>query len=99
VQWRGRGMGRLHVGDDVWRTAWDRVPSASRVHYGADAAPGTGLEAPLEALDFRDVGPVHFRVVRCRLEWMDWLWLRPAGNLRAQWVRDGATWRGQWVAP
>lgn len=99
VQWRARGEGRLHVGDDVWRAAWERVPSASRANYGVDAAPGTALGAPLEAVDFRDVGPAHFLVVRCRLEWLDWLWLRPLGNLRAQWVRDGAGWRGQWVAP
>lgn len=99
VQWRARGEGRLHVGDDVWRAAWERVPSASRANYGSDAAPGAALEAPLEAIDFRDVGPAHFMVVRCRVEWLDWLWLRPTGNRRAQWVRDGAVWRGQWVAP
>lgn len=99
VQWRARGEGRLHVGDDVWRAAWERVPAASRANYGVDAAPGTALGAPLEAVDFRDVGPAHFLVVRCRLEWLDGLWLRPVGNLRAQWVRDGAGWRGQWVAP
>lgn len=99
VQWRARGEGRLHVGDDVWRAAWERVPSASRANYGSDAAPGAALEAPLEAIDFRDVGPTHFMVVRCRVEWLDRLWLRPTGNLRAQWVRDGAGWRGQWVVP
>ena len=99
VQWRVRGRARLHAGDDVWREAWARVPQGSRRSYGARWAPGTAVPGPLDAVDFRDNGPDHFVVVRCRAESLDWLRLRPEGNLRARWERDGDGWRGCWVAP
>ena len=99
IQWRVRGHARLHAGDELWRSAWERVPTASRASYTSPAAPGTVVRAPMEAIDFPGGGPQHFMVVRCRAERVDWLRLRPEGNLRAQWTREGETWCGAWIAP
>ena len=99
VQWRVRGHARLHVGDEAWRSAWERVPPPSRASYACPAAPGTVVRAPMEAIDFAGPGPRHFMVVRCHAERMDWLGLRPEGNLRAIWTREGNSWKGDWVAP
>lgn len=99
VQWRVRCQARLHRGDEVWRSAWERVPTSSRASYAGVAAPGSAVGSPREAIDFGERGPAHFMVVRCRAERLDWLGLRPEGNLRAIWTREGVGWRGTWVAP
>jgi hypothetical protein len=82
------------TGPDV-ETQWAKVPSASRVSYGTEPAPGTSIAQvyAYEKPPTRD----RFAVLRCLLTEMDLVHLgtrhRRAGFAR----KDG--WQGTWLAP
>jgi hypothetical protein len=76
----------------------------SRVCYGVKPAPG----APLDGADDFTLpdddgaiaaGRANFSAVLCRIEALEYLFLRHAGHRRARFTRMADGWSGQWLAP
>jgi len=84
----------IRTGPQVSR-AWQQVPPAARVSYGAEPAPGTPIA---DVADYaQNPDPARFAVLHCVLTRMDLLHLDTA-HRRAVYARaDG--WQGTWVAP
>lgn len=110
TQIRARGDATLHVDDDVADKAWSATPPLARRCYGQALGPGQHAEDPLvelpsleglEAAEAEVVGPCreNFCVVRSRVVEIDWLHLRFAGHLRAQFTLGDGAWAGRWLAP
>ena len=99
VQLRVRGEAQLHHDDAIAETAWAASRPGSRSCYFERQGPGAALSGAPGERHLGDEGYVHFAVLRCRLHSIDWLHLRGAGHLRAQFRREGDHWTGDWVAP
>lgn len=110
TQIRARGDAILHIDDDVADRAWNETPALARRCYGQALGPGEHADEPLVALPSLDgleaededvVGPCreNFCVVRSRVVEIDWLHLRFAGHLRAQFTLEDGAWAGRWLAP
>lgn len=104
VQIRVEGSATLHTDDAVADAAWAGSRAMSRVGYGIEPAPGTGLASggayavPDEAAD-ATVGRPNFCAVAVRAETLDFLYLDRRGHRRAGWRRDGGGWAGAWRVP
>ncbi|GJE09043.1 MULTISPECIES: pyridoxamine 5'-phosphate oxidase family protein [Methylobacterium] len=104
VQIRAEGRAGLHTDDAVADGAWAESRPMSRVCYGSEPAPGTGLAAggayavPDPAVAGTPGRP-HFAVVVVAVERLDFLYLDRRGHRRAAWRRSEAGWQGSWLAP
>ncbi|MCJ2142912.1 pyridoxamine 5'-phosphate oxidase family protein [Methylobacterium sp. E-066] len=104
IQIRIEGWATLHADDAVAEAAWAGSRAMSRVCYGADPAPGTGLPTG-GAYTLPDeetaatLGRPHFAAVSVRAERLDFLYLDRRGHRRAAWQRSPAGWSGSWIAP
>lgn len=104
VQIRVEGTATLHTDDAVADAAWAGAQAMSRVCYGIDPGPGTGIaEGGAYALPDAEaaltLGRPHFAAVLVRAERLDFLHLDRRGHRRAGWRRDGDGWAGSWLVP
>jgi hypothetical protein len=110
VQVRITGRAQLHGGDGFADAQWRTASATSRLNYLADAAPGTPVDRPSTGLPhfllervprLKDTerGRANFMVIAGRFETLDWLKLKPTGNLRARFDWDRQRWRATWVIP
>lgn len=88
---------------------WQNTPLAGRKNYCAVVKPGSTSPIPNAGLPFfpedraisqeeSEVGRPNFMVISCQANWMDWLYLNPAGHRRAQfWYNDSPV--ANWVIP
>lgn len=100
IQVRAGGVARIHIDDAIALAAWDRVPETSRPQYLRLCHPGHVL--PTGQRRSKPAPPPSkpaFAVVITHVEMLDWLWLHPAGHLRAafEWTRNGQA--AQWLGP
>jgi hypothetical protein len=74
---------------------WAKVPTASRVSYGTEPAPGT----PIGDVFAYDKPPVRerFAILRCRVDHLDLVELGERHRRAA--FRRSDDWRGAWLAP
>ncbi|MEJ2534152.1 MAG: pyridoxamine 5'-phosphate oxidase family protein [Gammaproteobacteria bacterium] len=98
TQIRASGPVTLHHGDEVAKARWEASREQSRRCYHAALGPGAPLDSGGPRDDLAE-GFGQFVVLRCRVEVMDWLYLRAQGHWRArfEWVEN--RWQGQWIAP
>lgn len=104
VQIRVEGTARLHADDALADEAWASSQRMSRVCYGVMPAPGAAIPgaddfALPETDDAIAAGRAHFSAVLCRIEHLEYLFLRHAGHRRARFSRTAEGWSGQWLAP
>lgn len=106
VQIRIDGRMASHADDAVADAAWAATGAGSRMTYRAAIAPGAGIDhpaladpAPATDDNDPDAGRSVFRALTLTAARLEWLHLAAGGHRRAAFVRDGALWRGQWLAP
>lgn len=110
VQLRLRGPATLHQADELADQRWAAAPPMSRRCYMAALGPGTLAAEPVSGLPpvfegrtptlaESEAGRANFAVITCRIDFMDWLYLRAPGHRRAQftWQAEGLV--ASWVAP
>lgn len=104
VQIRAECAASVHSNDALADEAWASSQRMSRICYGVLPAPGAPIEGPDDfALPDDDHaiagGSAHFSAVLCRIEHLEYLYLRHEGHRRARFARTAEGWRGQWLAP
>ncbi len=104
VQIRAEGVATLHHDDELADLAWASSLRMSRVCYGVNPAPGAPIPGPDDfSLPDDDVsiaaGRSHFSAVLCRIEYLEYLFLRFEGHRRARFTRMADGWSGHWMAP
>jgi pyridoxamine 5'-phosphate oxidase len=110
IQVRIHGSATVHADDPVAQAQWKRVKGFSRLSFCTDQPPGTLLERPSSGLSERllkdlpklmtgNAGRDHFAVIKGRVATMDWLQLRPSGNIRARFQWDTDLLDASWIVP
>ncbi|VTR68074.1 Predicted pyridoxamine-phosphate oxidase [Desulfosarcina cetonica] len=110
VQVRISGRVTVHSGDATAEAFWKRVKGLSRLNYCAEQPPGSPLDQPSAGLSARllkdlpnlmdsNAGRDHFAVIIGRVETIDWLRLRPSGNVRARFQWEDGHLQASWVVP
>jgi 3-hydroxyisobutyrate dehydrogenase len=110
VQLRIVGPATLHTDDALADEQWTATTLMSRRSYCAIVGPGTPNDAPTSGLpDFletrsptlveSETGRKHLVVIACRVDFLDWYFLRVQGHRRAQFNWQGNEMTAQWVAP
>jgi len=112
VQVRLSGQGFVHVGDRVADEHWQQLPVTSRKAYLSQHIPSSVTEHPTDGLPAQwqgrvlptphesEAGKPNFAVIRCQIDFADWLWLGENGHRRAQFFyQNGLCTQMQWVIP
>jgi hypothetical protein len=111
VQLRLTGQATLHTADELADQQWAASALTSRRTYCAVDRPGapsngptSGLPEPLLLTEptwaESEAGRTNFTVIACRVDFMDWLYLRAEkGHLRAQFTWRGDELSATWVVP
>ena len=100
LQLRFSGRASLHHKDELAQARWLTSRASSRECYRNPFAPGTMVDDPQTALRAPlEDGFSNFGVIACRVQTMDWLYLRAGGHRRAIFDYRGGDWQGNWVAP
>ncbi len=110
VQLRLAGPATLHTDDALADEQWANSKLMSRRCYRAVPGPGTPSDSPTSGLpefletrsptlEESELGRQHFVVIACRVDFLDWYYLRAQGHRRAQffWNEEGMS--SQWVVP
>lgn len=100
VQLRLRGRTEIVTSGNEYVAGWEATPGPLRPNYGSPKAPG----APLEETFFgqpvdEEFARGNFALLRSGIEQVDWLQLNSTSHLRAQFVRQGGDWIGEWIVP
>jgi pyridoxamine 5'-phosphate oxidase len=99
TQLRLRGPVEIHHANERAQARWEQSAARSRQCYHAGTAPSSEIPSWVPAPPVEN-GFEHFAVVDCRVESIDWLYLRHEGHLRARFTWQSAGgWQGTWVAP
>lgn len=110
IQLRLSGTASVHTDDLTAESQWKDVRMTSRINYCAESPPGSPVEKPTSGLpDFlRDKAPKlldgpktrkNFAAIVCRFDQMDWLLLKPTGNMRAKFSWENSRLDAFWVIP
>lgn len=104
VQIRAECRAEIHTDDPLADQAWSTSQRMSRVCYGVMPAPGDIIaDADEFALPDDDTaiaeGRANFCAILCRIEALEYLFLRHAGHRRARFTRLAEGWSGHWLAP
>ena len=98
LQLRIRGVVEVHHANDIARKRWEKSSESSRQCYAADQAPGAFLDSPAP-IQATAAGFANFAVIDCRVETIDWLFLRYEGHVRAHFSWQNEGWQSRWIAP
>ena len=104
IQIRLEGTASIITDGPVKRSAWEASRDHSLVLYRNPLVPGTVIENPSEGQPGnepadRDDGYENFCVTIISVTCIDWLDLSADGHARANLMRTGSGWCGNWVAP
>jgi len=110
VQLRISGHATLHTEDEFAERQWAEMRVTSRLNYCATRPPGTCIDRPMSGLpDFlfkklptlmeTQIGRSNFMAIAGRIESIDWLILKPLGNLRARFCWDNNELSSTWLIP
>ena len=110
IQVRIHGRATVHTTDAIADELWKHVKGFTRLSFCTEKAPGTPLSKPSSGLSERLLkdlpnlmssyaGRDHFAAIIGRVKVLDWLQLRPSGNVRArfQWKDDRLD--ASWIVP
>ncbi len=97
TQLRLAGIVTLHHKDALARERWCSSPPQRRAGYASPLAPGAIVQQPIEASQNPEGGWDNFAVLTCKVDHMDWLFLRAGGHRRAILHWHHTSWKGQWV--
>ena len=104
IQLRIWGRASLHVDDMVSRDYWDAAPAASRIVYLSEPGPGQAVDEPSSGLPTDEVALetayFNFAAIVITVRWLEWLRLKPDGNLSArfEWDSDDLL-SASWIIP
>ena len=100
LQLRLHGDASVATDGDAVDDAWAALSDRGRTAYQSVDPPGTPVARPPAASRApADGGRAQFAVVTVILDQFEWLDLAVAGHRRAQYVRNGTLWTGQWLVP
>jgi hypothetical protein len=109
VQLRLAGQASLLQAGAQVDEEWSRLSPLNRRDYCTVDPPGSPLSTPSSGLpesfgqtpspDESESGRRNFVVVRCQVDFMDWLLLQEAGHLRAQFTWQDDRLLAAWVVP
>jgi len=110
IQVRIHGAATVHTNDATAEAQWERVKGFSRLSFCTEQPPGTPLLRPSSGLSERllkdlpklissNAGREHFAAIIGHVAYMDWLQLRPSGNLRARFQWDADLPDASWIVP
>ena len=110
IQVRIHGAVSVHTTDTVADRWWSQVNGLTRLSFCTEQPPGSPLSRPSSGISQRllkdlphlmssNAGRDHFAVIVGRVACLDWLQLRPSGNVRArfQWKDDRLD--ASWIVP
>ncbi len=110
IQVRLHGAASVHTDDATADQWWKRVSGFTRLSFCAGQPPGTPLSRPSSGISQRllrdlpnlmsgNAGREHFAVIIGQVEYLDWLQLRPSGNIRARFQWRDAHLESSWIVP
>lgn len=99
LQLRASGSVTLHHCDELAGQRWEASATRSRACYQAASGPGAPIDPGAPQSTDVVQGFDQFVVVRCRLDRLDWLYLRGKGHWRAHFDWHENDWQGRWIAP
>lgn len=102
LQLRLEGKASLHLDDNIADEAWLKSQAQSRACYTQETPPGLRLDEPIKdapqpPADF-EAGRENFCVLLVEAIRLEWLYLHHLGHRRAAWAKNGAAWKGTWLA-
>jgi pyridoxamine 5'-phosphate oxidase len=110
IQIRASGHGAVSTSGELVDAAWSASSPSSRRCYLTRYAPGSVSEKPISGLPASlesrvpersetEAGRANFAVLTVTLDTLEWLYLAHDGHVRARFVHEDGTWRGQWLIP
>jgi pyridoxamine 5'-phosphate oxidase len=110
IQVRIHGPATVHTNDSTAEAQWKRVKGFSRLSFCTEQPPGTPLSAPSSGFSERllkdlpnlmssNAGREHFAAIIGRVDYLDWLQLRPSGNIRARFEWNADLRDASWIVP
>ena len=109
VQLRLAGQASLLQAGPLVDEEWSRLSPLNRRDYCTVDPPGSPLTMPGSGLpdsfgqtptpDESEIGRRNFVVVRCQVDFLDWLLLQESGHLRAQFTWQDNKLSATWVTP
>jgi pyridoxamine 5'-phosphate oxidase len=110
IQVRIHGATAVHTTDAIADHWWSRVKGFTRLSFCAEQPPGTPLSRPSSGISQRllkdlpnlmtgNAGREHFAAIVGRVEYLDWLQLRPSGNVRARFQWQDERLDASWIVP
>jgi hypothetical protein len=106
IQLRLAGPASLQHDEAVLAEHWAELSKPQRRDYSVVKPPGSpligpGLSLPDKALTSAEseAGRENFVIIRCQVDWLDWLLLHDEGHFRAQFTwQEDKLW-ARWVTP
>lgn len=103
VQLRLSGVAAINDDETARLEMWQSLRERTLILFDAPHAPGTVLDdngQPLQTGEPSDEAPyARFALVTVTLNRLEWLDLSSEPHVRCSFDRDGAIWRGAWLAP
>ena len=110
IQVRIHGTASVHATDAIADHWWSKVRGFTRLSFCTEKAPGTPLSRPSSGISQRllkdlpklmtsNAGRDHFAAIVGQVDYIDWLQLRPSGNVRARFQWDNGRLGASWIVP
>jgi pyridoxamine 5'-phosphate oxidase len=110
IQVRIHGAASVHTTDAIADHWWAKVNGLTRLSFCAEQPPGTPLSRPSSGISQRllkdlpklmtgNAGRGHFAAIVSQVDYIDWLQLRPSGNVRARFQWDDGRLSASWIVP
>lgn len=110
IQVRIHGTASVHTTDAVADHWWSTVKGFTRLSFCAEQPPGTPLSRPSSGISQRllkglpnlmagNAGREHFAAIVGQVDDIDWLQLRPTGNVRARFQWNDGRLSASWIVP
>ena len=98
-QVRAAGVAEVHTTGETWRAAAASIGERGHADYASRETPGAPIADPQSAQSNGEE-PVHFCLLRVRVDAVDWLSLSRSGHRRAGFAYNGAACAlREWRAP
>lgn len=104
IQLRLRARAVIHHQNSLCREVWESIPVFARKNYCTASHPASRTLLPTNGLsedweEYSQTGFSHFALIDTTVYAIDWLFLHPKLQHRAQFLWHKGQWEGTWVIP